>query len=50
MGGYSDDNTIYAVISRPVSNLQVIEYLNRDSAAIHFGCLKWHMSLNPRKI
>ena len=25
------------------------ELLNQDLAAINFGCLKWHMRLNPKK-
>ena len=45
---YAED-TIYAVIPRPFSCLQVMESLNQDLTAINFYCLKWHMRLNPKK-
>ena len=49
MLGYAGDTTIYEVIPRPLSRPQFMESLNRDLAAIHSWCLKWHMRLNPRK-
>ena len=47
--GYADDTTIYAVIARQSSRRQVTELLNQYLAAVKFGCLKWHMRLNPKK-
>ena len=49
IGGYTDDTTIYAVIPRPLSRLQVMESLNQDLAAINSRCLKWHMRPSPKK-
>ena len=47
---YADDTTIYAVILRPLSGSQLMEWLNEDFiAAINSLCLKWHLRLNPKK-
>ena len=49
MVGNGHANIIYAVIPRPLSRPQVMEFLNRDLVAIHSWCLKWHRRLNLKK-
>ena len=47
--GYADDATIYAIISRPFSLSQVMEFLHQDMAANNSWCLKRHLKWNPKK-
>ena len=48
--GYADDATIYAVIPRMHSRLQVLQSLNQALAAIDSWYLKRRMRLNPKKM
>ena len=48
--GRPSDTTIHAIIPRPLLRLQVMESLNRDLVAIQFGCLKWIIRLNLKKL
>ena len=46
--GYADHKTIYAVISRSLSNPQVMKLLNQDLLVIDSWCSKRYSRLNPR--
>ena len=46
---YADDNTMYAVILKPLSLPQVMESLNQVLATTYSWCLKRHRRLNPKK-